>query len=293
MSSRRASVPASVGALFAALMMPFSAADCAESAPPANGFAAFMSDMRVGLEFGLENFRWQEFNAQGGRLLSEHGIRYGAGGLLDNLGRESAGALAVFSGRSYGGRVEYDGQDTTGRFMATRTAYTGYGLEAGGGYRFMPRPDSPAFDLIAGVGLDRWERDIRSGVNALGARVSGFMETYTSIHARLGIGIFHRGGLAPGYLSAGLRRPLHIDEDISLAGRALELAPERNASAFVSYRISLAPARDGRPFGRFLRIWYDSYRLGRSPVVTVGGLSVWQPDSHMDAVGVSFGASFY
>lgn len=292
MPNPRARVPASVGAVLAAAMS-FSSPASGEDAAPADAFAAFMSDMRVGLELGVENFRWQEFNDQGGRLLSEHGMRYGAGGTLDNLGRDDAGVLAVFSGRGYSGRVEYDGQDTRGRFMATRSVYSGYALEAGGGYRFIPNAHSPAFDVIAGIGFDRWERDIRGGVNSVGAPVSGFVETYTVVHARLGIGLFHLEGALPGYLSAGLRRPLYIDEDIVVNGQALELAPENNASAFVSYRVSLAPARDGRPFGRYLRASYDSYRLGRSPAITAGNLSVWQPDSHMDVFSLSLGVTFY
>jgi hypothetical protein len=137
--------------LFTLLTVPYAVASPDEAVLSASPFADFMNDARVGIELGMENFRWQEFDSKGVRLLSEHGPRYGFGGLLDNLGRETPGVLAVFSARHYRGRVEYDGQDSMqGRFLATNSIYGGYEVEAGGGYRFMPYPQTSAIDFQIG-----------------------------------------------------------------------------------------------------------------------------------------------
>ncbi len=248
--------------------------------------------LRLALELGAEHFHWREFGDDGRRLLTEQGPRYGAAVSLHNLMRREEGVLFALTLRGTTGVVDYDGQDSGGRFVASETAYGGYRLEAMGGYRFEPATAVRFFDVAAAVGLDRWERDIRSSRNAAGAAVSGLVEDYRIVYARFGIGAAHAGGPMPGYLSAGVHLPLSTRERVTVAGTPVTLAPGRDPSLFLAYRLSLRPADDGAPFGTYLRISYDSYRFKRSPVRAAGDLSVWQPESDMDVFGIALGFSY-
>lgn len=264
----------------------------AEEEVPDDALPEAPPGVRLALELSGEQFRWQEFDEQGTRLLSEHGLRYGVAASLHNFAREDTGVLFAVTLRGYVGTVDYDGQDTSRRFVGTRTSYGGYGLEAGGGYR-LAGPSMPlAVDLTAGLGLDRWERDIRGGTNAAGFTVAGFVEDYTITYLRLGLGLALAAGALPGHFGVGFRLPLITDEDVVVSGQTIELEPGRKGSTFFTYKVSLAPDRDGEPFGTYLRISYDSYRFTRSASRPVGSLAVWQPESDMDVLGVAFGFSY-
>lgn len=247
---------------------------------------------RLAVELGVEAFRWQEFDDAGQRLLTEQGPRYSAALSLHNLARPQRGVLYALTLRGTAGTVDYDGQDNSGRFVATETSYGGYRLEAMGGYRFEPTMGARFFDLVAAIGFDYWERDIRSSRNAVGAPVSGLSEDYGVAYARLGIGIAHEGGPAPGHLGAGVHLPLSIRERVTVSGAPLRLEPGRGGALFLAYRVSLRADASGEPFGTYLRVSYDGYRLGRSPARAVGELAVWQPESDMDVFGLALGHSF-
>lgn len=248
---------------------------------------------QLGIDIGIEHFRWQEYDDQGTRLLTEHGPRFVFSATLDNLSRQDSGVVLATRLSGYLATVDYDGQDTGRRFVGTETEYRGWDFRIDGGWRFADLVGgAAALDLFGGLGMEQWTRDIRGGVNALGLPVQGLVEDYTVRYFRFGLGLAHNHVPPQGYLTLGFRRPLSIDEDVALAGSPLLLHPGKRISSFVSYKVSLLPDALGRPFGMYLRLSYENYRFGRSDVATVGNLLVWQPRSHLDRYGFAIGYSF-
>lgn len=248
---------------------------------------------QLGLEVGIEHFRWQEYDDQGTRLLTEQGPRFVFSAGLDNLSRPDSGIVLAARLSGYLATVDYDGQDSGRRFVGTETDYNGWDFRIDGGWRFADLVGgAAALDLFGGFGMEQWTRDIRGGLNALGMPVQGLVEDYTVRYFRVGLGLAHNHVPPQGYLSFGFRRPLSIDEDVALTGALLRLHPRKRISMFASYKVSLLPDASGRPFGMYLRLYYENYRFGRSNVATVGNLLVWQPRSHLDRYGVAIGYSF-
>ncbi len=247
----------------------------------------------LGLEVGIEHFRWQEYDDQGTRLLTEQGPRLVLAAGLDNLSRPDSGVVLAARLSGHLATVDYDGQDSGRRFVGTETDYNGWDFRIDGGWRFADLVGgAAALDLFGGFGMEQWTRDIRGGVNALGMPVQGLVEDYTVRYFRVGLGLAHNHVPPQGYLSFGFRRPLSINEDVALAGALLRLHPRERVSMFASYKLSLLPDVLGRPFGMYLRLHYENYRFGRSNIATVGNLLVWQPRSHLDRYGVTIGYSF-
>ncbi len=248
---------------------------------------------QLAVEVGIEYFRWQEFDDQDNRLLTEHGPRFLLAAALDNHARPDSGIILATRLNAYIASIDYDGQDTSQRFVGTTTDYHGWDFRVDGGYRFAGLASgNAALDLFAGVGMEQWTRDIKGGVNALGQPVQGLVEDYTVTYARAGLGLGHGNTLTQGYLSLGFRRPLSIEEDVVLSGVPLRLHPGERASIFANYKFSLRPDAHGRPFGMYLNLYYESYRFGKSGSATVGNLLVWQPRSNLDRFGIMFGHAF-
>lgn len=246
---------------------------------------------QLALEAGIEYYRWQEFDDQDNRLLTEHGPRFLLAAALDNHARPDSGIILATRLNAYIGSIDYDGQDTSQRFVGTTTDYHGWDYRIDGGYRFAGLlSGAAALDLFAGVGMEQWTRDIQSGVNSLGQPVQGLAEDYTITYARAGLGLGHAPTRA--YLSLGFRQPLSIEEDVVLSGVPFRLYPGKRASIFANYKISLRPDALGRPYGMYLNLYYESYRFGRSGSVTVGNLQVWQPRSNLDRFGVMLGYTY-
>lgn len=286
MAAGNGRLPAGAGSSAAGLML-----GALMIASPAAADAPGVADgsRRIALEFGGEAFRWQERDAAGRRLLGEHGLRWTLGASVDNFHRRAPGPLWDLGARGYLGRVEYDGQDTGRRFVATTTSYTGIAAELVGGWRLSGAPVT--VDLLGGVGVEHWRRDIRGASNAEGLRVAGFIEDYTITFGRVGLGLTHEA-MPSGYLTVGYRIPFHTREDIVIDRESIELEPGRNPSVFVAWRIALRGAAEREASRRYLRVYYETWRFDRSPSVPVGNLSVWQPESDMDVLGVVFGLAY-
>jgi hypothetical protein len=270
--------PAALACLLCALSVCAGEADAAEPG-------------RLSFEAGAEGFSWREYD-QGRRLLAETGPRLRLSAAYGNVLTATSGLLFDLSITGQAGEVDYDGQDNSGRFVASHTRYHGYGVEAQVGYRHDLSAAGLALDVFGGLNLTGWRRDIRSGVNSLGQAVAGFVEDYTILSGRLGIGLLHSAGSIPARLVVGATLPVDIDEDLAVRGRSITLHPGRRTSAFASWQLSLAPAVDGSPFGTYLRLYWESRRLDPSPARAVDDLSVWQPESHMDVFGLVLGMKY-
>lgn len=248
------------------------------------------------LELGAEIFRWQEFDDGSTRLLTEQGPRLFMSAAVQNLARWDPGIVYSGTLRAFGGEVEYDGQDSNQRYVGTSSRYSGWQAEAQAGYRLVGGDAVYAVDLLAGIGTERWSRDIQSANNAEGNRVAGFAEDYAVDYGRAAIGFSHRIQELNGYFDVGVRVPLSIKEDVDLDGEPIHLKPGKRGSLFLSYKLSLTPTSRGEPFGSYLKLFYNGYRFGKSDVETIqtsdGALLVWQPKSSMDIVGLALGFSY-
>lgn len=247
---------------------------------------------RFGVDAGLDVFRWREYEA-GQRLLAETGTRYRLRASLDSLTGRSRGLVHSVAVSLHGGTVDYDGQDTNGRFVGSRTAYRGGQVDGWLAYRHPVRGGRLAMDVGGGLDWARWERDIRSGRNALGEQVGGFAETYEVATARAGVSLLRPGatGLAQ-RVAFGLRLPLDVKERVTVRGERIRLAPTRNPAPWAEWELSLAPAAGGQPFGTYLRLHWQQHRFGRSPARQTTRFMVWQPKSRMDELGIAIGRRF-
>jgi len=242
------------------------------------------------ISIGAELFRWQEFSGDGARLLTEQGPRTYFRFSRNNDVRKNNGRLYSMIASLYGGDVEYDGQSQPGgHFSPADVDYAGMSGEFLGGYRYKNPIKAHALDLLAGVGVDSWSREISNGVNSQGVNVRGLDEDYTVIYMRMGVGLEYRQPFWKSLWRAGVKYPVYTKEIIDMP--AVRLSPGKEPSAFFSYRFQLANGGD-LDKGTFFYFVYDSYRFSKSPVVKTGALLVHQPRSRMDIVSLSIGRAF-
>ncbi len=257
----------------------------AQSAMSADEQLVHQRKFDTAVNIGIENFKWQEYDGGGQRLLTEQGPRLILGASLFNRDKSASGLLYDVSVRGYIGKVDYDGQDSLGVYTSTDTSYRGLNGELTGGYRW-ETPEYGAItslDFLLSLGADVWRRDINDSTNALGFPISGFVEDYTVYYGKIGVGASWPHQVSNSYFQIGAKKPISVDEDVDVFN--VTLSPSKRWSAFASYTLKLK--REGR--APFVKFYYDSYRFGRSPSKVVGTGVVWQPESDLDVYGVVFG----
>ncbi|HFD91840.1 MAG TPA: hypothetical protein ENJ22_00960 [Gammaproteobacteria bacterium] len=240
----------------------------------------------ITLLVGAENFRWQEFDDNGQRLLTEQGPRYLAGLALGNTAGRDAGAIYELLARGYAGKVDYDGQDSNAVFTSSDTSYRGWQAEFMAGYRFPSPASMLSMEIHLAAGGEGWRRDIDNSTNSLGNPVSGFVEEYSVYYGRLGVGFLWPHRWAQSRVVAGGRRPFRVDEDVDAFN--ITLAPREQWSGYAAYELYF-PTGQG---SSILRLRYDSFRFDTSKPKVIGGTSVWQPESDLDLWGISLGYVF-
>jgi len=248
------------------------------------------------LSVGAELFRWQEFNRAGTRLLTEQGVRNRLSFSRNNEMRSSSGMLYRVSGSMYVGTVDYDGQtqpvdrstpkELTGYYAASSVDYSGVVGELTGGYRIAGFKWGRALDLLVGVGVDSWSRDIGNGTSSQGKTVGGYEEDYEIVFSRFSLGMEKKTPIWRSLWRAGILYPISTDEKVDGLALNLKLKPGREPSAFFSYRFQLADS--GGKAGLYAKFVYDSYRFSKSAVVS----GFEQPKSDMDMVSLSIGRVF-
>lgn len=251
------------------------------------------ADDRFALELGVEQFRWQEFDDDNRRLLTEHGPRLVVAAAWDNHRLVGNGPVYALRVSGYAAGVDYDGQDSNGLFVATQANYRGWSGEFDLGWRNAGLGDSDvAVDLTGGIGIEQWRRDIRGGINSSGQQVGGLVEDYRVVYARAGLGLLHYPGPARGYLHLGARYPLSIVEDVFFRDQSLTLHPGERWAGFVSYQLTLDSMLQFGGRDPYLRLYYESWRFARSDTLLVNNLLVWQPRSHLDVFGIMLGVTY-
>ena len=236
---------------------------------------------------GLEHFRWEEFSG-GQRLLTETGPRLVIGITADHLQQADQVNPYLLEARAYLGVVDYDGQTQAGISAKTDVNYFGVNAEAMGGIRL--KSGAPV-DLLGGLGVDAWTRELQDGTAADGSVARGYREDYFILYGKLGPGFLFPGETSRAYLQFGIKYPFFTHERAYLADIGfdsdVDLSPGKQLSGFAKWQMNWGRETDKSRVG--LGIYYDSYRFSASGSKTVSGggalYSVHQPESHMDVVG--------
>lgn len=254
------------------------------------------SKPRSSLSVGIERFVWEEFS-DGQRLLKEDGLRLAVGLKNDTFDRPSPGSVYSLEGRFYFGQVDYDGRTQSdisaydGLPLQSDTLYLGALGEALFGQRF---GEQRAVDLLAGIGVNNWVREIQASQTMSGNTIvltGDAVEQYFILYTKLGLGFYRRGVSRYGHFQIGAKHPFYTYEYVDDIDLTLE--PGGEWSGYAQLRIGAA----GRSAARFdVTVYYDSFRFGRSPgeFFTRNGTPyiAFQPESHMDVVGLTAGFYF-
>ena len=231
----------------------------------------------------IENYQWQETIESPPLSPKEYGLRY-AIHLKWTQDRER-GLLFGYRGKFYAGKVDYDTFYQISNIpVSTTTQYNGVIHEAQLSYRVNMANHN--VDYLGGLGLDTWQRSI-------GNNRSKQIEDYLIIYMRGGVS-FDQFGRGPGvHGGVGLKYPLFTREDAHLDDQGYDsnpvITPGKDISLYaeLGYRIS----QNWDVLG-----YYDSWRFKQSKAVLVSqsGLvyEVYQPESSMDAYGVTVSYSF-
>lgn len=235
----------------------------------------------LGVEFGIEDFRWREFDA-GARLLEESGRRYRIGASWRQPLRFDQRDSIFVRASLYFGSVDYDGQACTLSGLCvpfqTDSDYLGTAAEVSFAHGLGL---SGSGEIFGGVGIDSWERDVRGR-----ADVAGAIENWTVFYLFAGGGGRWQHAGARYHLQAGAKFPFFTYELADSFDVTLE--PKGRASLFA--RLGTDFMAGGKPQWGF-GLYYDSYRFAMSDVERVGSIFVWQPESEQDVIG--FYGTFY
>jgi len=244
------------------------------------------------LDVGIESFQWEEFDDNGNRLLTETGPRVFLTGMINKTVDSSHNNFILEAAlKGYAGKVDYDGQDSNSIAVSSKTQYTGYNLDFTGGYRIT---GNLVVDMLAGVGIDAWRREISASQNAQGGPVNGIVEDYTIQYFTLAAGFPLEFPSHEGYLEIGLRQPFSTREQVDRFN--VTLAPQEKTSGTISYKFTFNTHQNvTRPLSSIM-FYYESFRFDDSPakvsVLNSAPVQVKQPESNMDIVGVAFGHTF-
>ena len=250
------------------------------------------SGINTELAIGEEAFVWEEFDDSGDRLLIESGPRAFFSGLINNAGGRSSSNLILEAAlKGYAGKVNYDGQDSNGISVDSKTRYMGYSLDLTGGYRIT---GNLIVDMLAGVGINAWSREISDSQNALGNPVNGIIEDYTVQYYSIAAGFPLRFPSHEGYLKIGLRKPFSTRERVDRFNVTLE--PVGKTSGMISYKFDFDAYKNSTSPLSSILIYYEGFRFDASPskVSDLNGtpVIVKQPQSDMYMLGVAIGHTF-
>ena len=241
----------------------------------------------LALNAGVENFRWTEFSG-GQRLLRETGPRLTLGLTLDHLLQGDPARPYAMEVRGYVGFIDYDGQTQAGISAKTDVDYFGVSAEVMAGIRLKEKTN---MDLLGGLGMDTWSRDIQDGVTATGSTAFGYQEDYFILYGKLGPGFLFQNGARRSYLQFGIKYPFYTYERVYLStigfDSDVDLKPGKKISGFAKWKMNWGKETDKTRLGA--SFYYDSFRFNASGSKTVsaaGALySVHQPESRMDVLG--------
>jgi hypothetical protein len=231
----------------------------------------------IDLRFGIENFRWREYDGSA-RLLEEKGPRVHVGVDWRAPLRSANNVFLNVGGTLYFGSVDYDGQAcniSTGACSPYQsdTMYTGAQGYATFSRRF---GGTSGTELFGGAGFDAWRRDIDGD-----ATVQGAIEDWYVFYALAGVGGYWNGSDMRGNVRIGVKYPFYTEEYPD--SYDVTLRPEGRHSLFANVKFDFM--RGSRPIWG-LGVYYDSYRFDESDQERDGSVLVWQPKSRQETIGV-------
>ena len=146
------------------------------------------------------------------------------------------------------------------------------------------------FSLLTAIGTELWQRRIADAVTADGRIATGLTEQYRIVYGRLGMKTGKQIQLREGAITLGLKYPLVATEQVSGFDSTLTLRPGRQAALYA--RLVLTGKRSTVGWPGALVLYYESYRLrrsaGKASSIAEVPVTVFQPQSHMDILGMSF-----
>lgn len=247
---------------------------------------AVSAEARFSIGAGLQGYLWQEFRSSDDtKLLEEQGIRYTGHLGYDNYDRRDEGFVYGFELSGHIGSVDYEGQTLGGTPIGSTTEYLGGRADWRGGKRYMDFIAGLGVDLLFGLGIDYWEREIKDTTipGSPPVPVQGYLERYKVIYLSAGIGFYRQRERWDQYLQMGVRHPLSVDEKVSTPFD-VDLSPENNTSGFVYWHFYRHDHADRRDWA--VTLYFDSLRFSDSPPRSSGLGLVYQPESDQNQFGV-------
>lgn len=230
------------------------------------------------LGFSSMRFKYDEFDDAGSILDTEQGF---IPGLSLRFAQRilAGGGDWEWEGRAsyHYGRVGYEGQTNLGDPYSTLTDEEVGDLALRMGRWF----DEPrTLMLYAGLGYRRWDRDI------LPASLGGLFESYRWKYVWLGTKITaYQQGASNLTLDIGWIKPVDPVLHVDFRG-AYSVSPRLNPGSRDGLRLMLT-SRSALPENATLILepYFEYWKLGRSPSLTTGGITVHEPASRTSNFG--------
>ena len=259
---------------------------------------------KVGISGGLELFREKEFV---GTAVKETGNRYIATAFLDNGGKYDINTTLLYhlEASTYLGQIDYNGRTQSSipsqnnLPLSSKTDYLGGQAEGILGYRFKISGSPHAIELLGGLGIDTWRRDIHDSTASNGTPTSGITESYNVYYGKIALGYSGMLHNWHSHLIIGFKEPLKIIEHVNLIRAGYDnnvtLHPGNRYSGFI--KVEFEPQlKDGKTGNWIISVYYDGYRFdpSDSKPATLNGVSnqTSQPETHIDVYGLQIGYRF-
>ena len=239
------------------------------------------ANAQLALSAGLEYLDWEENVSP---PVTEKGwlFTFGVGYTQERY----EGLVLAYRGKLWLGSVDYTGATLfTNLPISGTTGYTGLTNEAQVRWRNPMQAGDYSLDLVAGLGIDVWQRELSS------VQREDYLVTY--VRAGIAADSAYEGTWMYAF---GIKYPLWVGEDAHLDRIGFDTNPELNPAG----KISLYTHVGYRLRDDWAIVGYvDGYRFGQSNQEQVnevangyGPMTVYQPASDMLLIGIRLERSF-
>jgi hypothetical protein len=245
---------------------------------PVEGIASSMAPASLKAEVGVSalRFDYAEFDDNGRVLDKEMG---GIPGLSIKLSLRQAAWEWETAGSFHGGQVPYTGQTNSGVPYNTRTDESIGDVSIRLGRWFGDRV--PVMPFV-GIGYRRWDRNILP--NSLGSLFESYRWTYVWAGSKI---MTYQKGASNFILDVGLLKPVKPELRVDFRNTynvEPVVYPEGKIGLRVLLTSNLALSKRA---GLTIEPYYEFWELGRSPNVTDGAVTVYEPASKTRNMGLN------
>jgi hypothetical protein len=221
-------------------------------------------------------FNYSEFEDTGGLLDKELG---GIPGLTYKLGLRHSAWEWENIGNYHQGQAPYSGQSNFGVPYNTRTDEKIGDISLRLGHWF---GEKHPFMPFVGIGYRRWDRNILPG--SLGGLFESYRWKYAWVGSKLTV---YKNGSSSYVLDAGLLKPIQPKLYVDFK-QAYNVEPSVFPQSKLGFRLQLTSNFAlSRSSGLTLEPYYEYWELGRSPTVTAGAVTLYEPASKTRNVGLN------